>query len=202
MQSIKAKIFSGVAAASLVASAFAPVALAEDASLEISGNGNQSHNVIEVDTENKVYVDQTNLTFAGVEVLSSAQSGGNTIRGTTGGTSSIESGRAVSNVEVKVEGGDNTALLPDQCGCVDPTSALISGNGNKSYNKINVDDEHKVDIDQFSKTGAYIGVLSEAISGRNKIRNTTGSGSSILTNRAASKVKITVKGGSNTLLPL
>jgi hypothetical protein len=201
MQSLQTKFATGVATVSMLASVFAPVAFAQDPSLEISGNGNKSDNSITVENEKKVDVEQKNVMLVGVEVDSSANSGGNSVSKNTGGTNDLETGKATSNVGVTVTGGHNVALVDDGCGCPEGTDVLVSGNGNKSKNKVKVDNEDKLYLDQTNFLGVGVGVLSGADSGNNKVKKNTGSGSTLTTKKAKSKVKVEVTGGSNVFNP-
>lgn len=202
MQSMKAKIFSGVAAASILASAFAPVAYADD--LLISGNGNESTNVIHNTQTSTVAVEQNASTNASVTVSAESSTGGNSADKNTGdGGVTIDTGNATVTVTTTVIGGTNEASI-NACGCPnEPLTADISGNGNKSTNAIHNTDTNVVATSQRARTRARVRVKkAKAKTGYNSADRNTGDGTvEVTTGNAETTVDTTIEGGSNTLNP-
>src|SRR3990172_229276 len=136
MVSYKTKIGTAIAAASLMASVYAPLVYAHT-TIEISGNGNNSTNNVTVTNNDTTDINQSNTFTVTLNVSSKAYTGNNEASNNTGGNVSIDTGNATSNVTVDVSGGYNLANIP--CGCQNTTdNVTISGNGNNSNNTSNV----------------------------------------------------------------
>jgi hypothetical protein len=193
------KLIVGFASASLLVTAFAPLALAAD--LEISGNGNKSENTIVQNDTTTTTIGQSNESLILTVAVSSASTGGNSASGNTGGDVTVKSGNATSTTDVTVTGSSNTAALPT-CGCDTVAStALISGNGNKSENKIINKTTTKTKVEQGNES--FVGTLavSKAKTGKNKAKNNTGSGAtSVTSGNSTSGTTVNVSGSTNTLL--
>lgn len=202
---IKQKIATSIATGAFLGAILTGSAFASDADLIISGNGNNSTNTINSVNINSSTVTQANNVEVTTEVLSVANSGGNTANSNTGGDESgdpsIDTGNATSKVNVSVSGGQNSADA-NPCGCpTDPLSAKISGNGNNSDNTINQVNTQSSSVTQANnlKVKTYIGSIANT--GKNKANKNTGGEVSISTGNARSRVGVRVTGPSNTLNP-
>ena len=74
----------------------------------ISGNGNNSTNLVKVKKPTVTLVGQYNASFVGTLAKSKAKTGWNTANGNTGGTTNVTSGDATSRTRVRVTGSTNT----------------------------------------------------------------------------------------------
>jgi hypothetical protein len=207
MRNLYYKLAAGTGAAILATALFAGSAYAGE--LEISGNGADSTNKIEVTNTSNCTVIQASETNVWAGVSASASTGGNTASGNTGGNTSISTGDATATASVTVTGGSNTATNPCCCKenccegqeCVGGHSALISGNGVDSDNKIKETKTSNQTVIQASKTKVGAWVKAKAKTGKNKAKNNTGGTTDITTGIATSDSFVDVTGGSNTLNP-
>ncbi len=198
----KLKVSGVLASAALMLSLFAPKAFA-DSTLEISRNGANSDNKIDVKVENNCEVKQKSNTVANVGVSVSSNTGGNVASGNTGGDTSINTGNITTNITVSTTGGSNTATDPcccQQCSSGDQTnSALISGNGYNSNNDIKVNKKKNSKITQTANTLAAVGIGTTGKTGKNTAKNNTGGTTSVDTGKIETTVDVTTAGGANTL---
>ena len=195
------KTASGVVTASLVMSLLAPAVLATP-DLEISGNGAQSTNKIEVENENVVIVNQGNVSNVLTVAFSYASTGDNQASGNTNGDVTIDTGDATAKTVVKVGGASNSATLPDPCECQSDPTVLISGNGFHSYNKVEHEDENVAIVEQGNLQGVGTFAGAVAKTGKNKAKWNTGPGTvEVKTGEAKSKTRVKVDGPTNTLTP-
>lgn len=163
----------------------------------ISGNGADSVNTAKVNLTNTSSVSQSNGTYVSNYLSSSASTGGNTISKTTGGDTSIDTGNATSTVSVLVTGGDNH-LTGNPCGCPNgDTNVTIKDNGADTTNKVKVKEKNSSSRSQYGKTKAYTTAYSDAKTGKNKVKKTTGGASEVKTGDSDSAVSVIVAGGTN-----
>ena len=201
--SIKQKIGAALAIGSLAASVLAPAAFA-DASLEISGNGTGSDNKIVVKNTSNCTVKQKSNTNVGLEVNVYSNTGGNKASGNTGGDVTIDTGSVTTDISVDVAGGSNEATNP--CCCVPEgqdasNSALISGNGEDTTNRIRVKNRKTQYVKQKANTDLVAGLGVTSKTGKNKAKNNTGGGTGVTTGNVDTTVGVTVEGGANTINP-
>jgi hypothetical protein len=203
MQKILTRLSAGIASAALLGATVVAPAFATPAvdGISIIGNGTDSTNKVYVDNSSSTYVKQSNSVEAVIGIDSSSNSGGNKANGNTGGSTSIATGDATSNVDVVVVGGVNVALT-DGCGCVpEEQDVTIAGNGSDSYNKVKLNNASSQTVKQKNTVSTAIGITSVAKTGKNKANNNTGSGTGITTGDSKSKVGVLVGGGLNLLNP-
>lgn len=199
---IKHKVGTAIATASLMAVAFAPVAYADN-EVVIEGNGANSTSNVEITDKHMTVVEQTSATVVVNEISNTANTGGNSISGTTGddSTNSITSGDAKGKVNVSVVGGNNTAEVAS-CGCDDSSSVTVKGNGKKSSQSVVLNLKNKLKVLQGSVTESLTSVSNIAKTGKNKVKNTTGSSSNTIESGVGtSTVDVVVAGGSNDFNP-
>lgn len=201
MNKIHYKIGAGIIAAALMTASFAPAAFA--ASIDVSGNGNKSHNKVVVKKTSVVAVGQKSKTTANTFVLNLSNTGGNKANGNTGnGDVNIGTGGVTNTTTVTVTGGDNSATLPDPCGCGNPGDISVTDNGNKSHNTVIVKDTNVTLVGQSSKTTVNTAVVNASNTGGNKANGNTGDGEvSVQSGAVSNTTTVTVNGGSNTLNP-
>ncbi|MBI4080862.1 MAG: hypothetical protein HY430_03785 [Candidatus Levybacteria bacterium] len=195
------KIATGVATAALLTTSFIPAAFA-DTTGEISGNGSGSTNKIIVNENCSNIVDQTNITKVKTTVHATANTGGNTASGNTGGDVTIDTGAASNAVTVTVTGGNNDATVNSCCCSTGNVDATISENGTDSYNKIKKNSSNSTLVSQYSKTKVKTKAKKlKAKTGYNKANDNTGGTVGITTDDASNTVDVTVDAGHNTLNP-
>lgn len=195
---LKHKIGASIATAAFLGAMLTGSAFAAD--LEISGNGVNSTNKIIVNNSNSTNVGQTNEMVVETEIVSLALTGGNKANSNTGGDVSIDTGNASSTVNVSVLGGSNTATV-EPCPCDSTKNALISGNGDGSYNKIKQNNSNSTSVGQSTGFRVGTGILSRAKTGKNRANRNTGGTTGITTGNSTSTVGVGVTGPSNTLNP-
>src|SRR3989344_5883102 len=200
--SLTKKIAAGVVAGALALATFAPSVFAAD--LEITDNGARSVNTITVTEVEVCHVEQNNATLSVALVGASASTGGNTANGNTGGNVSVTSGNATATATNTVTGGNSTAVNPCCCDPVcdeaAPTSAVISDNGRRSRNRIDVAKISVSDVDQNNATIVFGKVKAKAKTGWNKANGNTGGGTTtVLSGTATAGATNTVTGGSNSI---
>src|SRR5258706_10580666 len=99
-----------VAFALMASSAFAST------SVTVSGNGEDSHNIVKVKNHTKTTLNQSNVSGISTWVSSSAKTGHNKANSNTGGDVTVASGNADSTVSVTTGGSSNDGFLPSPCG--------------------------------------------------------------------------------------
>src|SRR3989338_11490649 len=114
MVNFKTRISTGIATATILLNVLTPMAYA-DTTIEISGNGNNSTNDVNVTNNDTTDVNQTNTFNVTLNVSSKAYTGNNKASNNTGGDVTIDTGNATSNVTVNVSGGYNIANIPCAC---------------------------------------------------------------------------------------
>lgn len=193
------KLTTAITTAALLASSFAGAASAQV--VEISGNGSNSNNYVNLTQNTTVNIDQSNNTDVNVTVSSKANTGGNTASGNTNGDVNITTGDATSVAALAVGGSTNTATVPCKCLCGNGhTDVLISGNGDSSKNNVYGKKTSTLNASQPNNTKVRGSIRSRAKTGKNYANNNTGPGTvSIGTGVADSAAGVTVDGNTNTL---
>ena len=125
--------------------------VADDISLEISGNGTDSDNTIDLKHSNIVDVEQINETDIDNDIDVDQDSGDNGADDNTGGDISIMTGDLDSGIEVTNEAGVNLARagLP---GVVGDVSVLIAGNGSDTNNDVTLRVREGLLVTQYNDT--------------------------------------------------
>ncbi|EKD87454.1 MAG: hypothetical protein ACD_36C00073G0001 [uncultured bacterium] len=197
MQKQLVKFGATVASLSLVATIVSPVALAAD--LEIMDNGAGSTNTIVASETNTDVVGQSNESLILIGAFSSAKTGGNQANNNTNSVVTNTSGDATATTSVVVTGSSNTATLSSPCGCGDPPTTEISGNGKDSTNTVVAPLVNTKVRGQ--SNGQLVGVLavSRARSRRNRANGNTGSVVTNTSGNATDTTGVTVTGSTNTL---
>lgn len=198
MHKLILKTVTGIAAVGLLVATMTPTVFADET---IQGNGALSHNGIIVIDVSKCKVKQSSNTVALTNVASAVNSGGNTASGNTGGDVSVDTGKAVSQTDVSVQGGDNTISGDPCCDCAQPPSgnAEIKNNGAGSGNLIVDLNISKKKVKQTNNTVALTGVTQAANSGGNTTNGNTNGTTSVKTGKAKVKTNVAVNGGGNSL---
>ncbi len=198
MTNFKKQLIGALSTGLLVANLLTPaLALGADGgtTLVITGNGEDSKNKLDITSNNTTTVTQNNTANVTNNVDAKADSGGNTAKGVTGGNVSIDTGNAMS--DVKVDNVLNKNVADVKCCQGGDTQVLISGNGEKSKNKVDLDQTSTNSV--FQNNDAYVtnNVDSKANSGKNKVDSTTGGNVEITTGDATAKAKVSTTANAN-----
>lgn len=192
------KVGVGLATAVLL-SAFAPATFAQ--TIDVSGNGNKSDNTVVVSHENATVVEQSNQTYVTNNITVKSNTGGNTASKNTGGDVTVDTGDVTSDIVIEVSGGSNTATV-DDCGCVPAASDVtVSGNGNKSDNKVILKHSNAKVIAQNTKTKVNNTLTVKSKTGKNKANKNTNGTVDVLTGSTTSGIGVMVTSGNNEVNP-
>lgn len=155
----------------------------------ISGNGSESDNNVKLNTGSNTAVYQTNDSHVKNNVDNTASTGKNSADKNTGGSVSITTGDAGAGTSITNGGNVNSALVSgsgDQGG----VSAVISGNGEGTDNKIALGLGHSVLLVQNNSAKIDNNVSTEAKTGKNSADKNTGGGADITTGDALAQVMV------------
>jgi hypothetical protein len=162
MSSLQKKVAAAVAAGSLLLQVATPL-MASTTSLEITGNGRDSNNDINLNLENATTVVQSNEADIKNEVKVEANTGGNEAEDNIGGDVEIDTGDVDVSSTVKNTANSNVA---DVDGCCDMDAEVtIEGNAAKTDNNadlelgtaINVFQDNDSDVKNETKVYANTG---------------------------------------------
>jgi len=162
----------------LIAPSVSPLAIAEE--LVITGNGAGSDNTVEVSSRQDVHVDQSNNADVNNDINVDANTGGNDANDNTGGDVGITTGDISTATSVSNSLNSST-VNHDGCCPTGGITAVISGNGAHSDNRIDLDfrSDTRVNIDQRADVRNDVDV--DANTGRNDANDNTGGDVSIRT---------------------
>ena len=194
---IQYKLGGAVAVSALMMNLLAPAAMAAT-TITISDNGKKSNNNVSVNNTSNLTLTQTNSLSVGFNINSKASTGGNKANGNTGGDVSIDTGKAVSTVNLTVIGGSNIATV-EGCGCESDDLVEILGNGKKSDNYAKVTNKKTKTATQINSLGVGGDVKSKAKTGKNKANGNTNGTVDVKTDDATSEVTGSVAVGTNEL---
>jgi hypothetical protein len=199
MKKITRQIFSIVATGSLLLNLATPVSAM---TLEVSGNGSDSSNTVNVESKQSTQVVQTNVAEVKNEVNAQASTGGNEAKGNTGGAVSITTGDAKTDVTATTTVNSNQATVA--CCSTQGADVLISGNGSDSHNNVdlNLGKQHSSDpqtqVFQSNKADIKNDVTAKSESGDNTAKDNTGGDVSIKTGDATTSVTISNTANANS----
>ncbi len=151
----------------------------------ISGNGDGSKNLVDLDINQKsgenaagTFVTQTNTADIYNDVDGSAKTGRNEAEHVTGGNVTIDTGDATSNVTVSTTANANVASVSGagegEEGEGGVLSARIVGNGSDSTNTIDLDVNRSILVDQDNNADVDNYVDATAKTGKNEAEHITG----------------------------
>lgn len=120
-------------------------------SARILDNGADTHNKIDLDYSHITSLDQSNESSVRNHVDADADSGKNDANRNTGGTVSVDTGDAMTTVEVGNTLNFNWADV--DCGCLLDVLAKIAGNGDDSKNKIELELADELYVNQENECG-------------------------------------------------
>lgn len=175
MKNLGYKLAAGAASAAMLAATMAPPVFA--GSLEISGNGADSNNAINVDEDCTTVLRQKNKSRVGVKANLGSNSGNNSANANTGSDVDVDSGDATSDAIVTVEAGGNVAEdTPDCCDCLGngDSDQAIKGNGEDSRNRIRTSKSLTNITSQTNISRIGVSALLRPRTGRNTANRNTG----------------------------
>jgi hypothetical protein len=147
---------------------------AQNVDILISENGDSTDNKVKLENENKIEVNQDNESNVDNKIKNNASTGWNDANRNTGGSVSVTTGAATVATAVFNGGNINSAVVSgggEQAGGV---SARILGNGVDSDNEIDLDLEHKVELNQENSARIDNYVDADAVTGKNNANRNTG----------------------------
>lgn len=183
--------------------------------VEISGNGADSTNLVELELSNEVFLTQSNTANVNNYVDADASTGGNDANRNTGGENTIDTGNAHATASVANLANFNGADL-SSCDCILDLKVKVAGNGEGSDNNVdgtltsgllavqsndfNCGESREWILDQHS--GDCAGVDANAKTGGNDSNRNTGDpgeDGSITTGNATTDVTVETTANANVL---
>ncbi len=155
----------------------------------ISGNGSDSKNEIKTEQKNKTEVYQTNNADIENDIEAKANTGDNEVEDNTGGNSEVRTGDAQASVTIgnlananaaSIGGGNNQGSI----------SALITGNGSDSKNKIDLEHEQSILLVQDNNADIENDIEAKANTGDNEVEDNTGGDVTVDTGNATTDVTV------------
>lgn len=180
----------------------APVSAA-GLNVKINSNGSKSKNTVNVKVAQMNAVKQINTTHTVNAIGVVSNSGGNTIKGTTGSSETgITTGDVKTAITVTNYSGSNTAEV-DTCGCTPPDMTVrVKGNGTESQNTVELSALNSSMTSQTNSAKTTNEIMVVSNTGENVIKDTTtgeGGDPSVSTGKVEVTVEATNYSGSNTL---
>lgn len=193
MTHFKRQVLSVLATGSLVLNLVTPVAAST--TLEVTGNGSHSDSEIKIDRDDSTTVVQNNNAVVTNTVSATADTGSNSASDNTGGDVKVDTGNAKTTVNVTNSLNTNAAQV-DCCQSGD-TDVLIGGNGTKSDNKVELDQNNKTGVFQENTATVVNNVDADAKTGSNDADDNTGGDVKIDTGDAETKVTVSTTANAN-----
>ncbi len=186
-------IFSSVL---LLAGSALPV-LAQS-TVTISGNGSDTNNVANVTVTQTTQVSQTNTADITNTVNASADTGDNDANHNTGGSVSVDTGNANTDVTISNTANTNVADV-DNCNCGSgDVEVLVSGNGDDSNNTANTTLQNTVTLGQTNVANVTNNVeKARSDTGDNDANHNTGGSVSVSTGNATTSVDLSTNANAN-----
>ena len=171
-----------------------------DTTVDITGNGNNSTNIVGVDNSCTVDVLQKNKTIVNTDATVIASTGGNQANGNVGSGVTTTTGDPTASATINVGGSTNTADVPSCCECAQGTTDItVSGNGNKSVNISGVDNSATTTTTQRNRTRVKTTAKVKAKTGKNQANGNVGGTVGTSTGTAGAALDVTVTPSSNNL---
>ncbi len=146
----------------------------QDVTAKIGGNGTDSWNDIDLETENEVRLNQDNRAYVDNNVNVNADSGRNYAKDNTGGDVRVDTGDIKTKVQLLTAANVNSARIGGHGSEGGEISARILGNGSHSDNEIDLEFENEIDLDQDNYANIDNRVDVDADSGWNNVSDNTG----------------------------
>lgn len=172
----------------------------------VDGNGAGSTNSVMVSAPtggNGVMVNQSNEAVVTTTVSAVSSTGGLKADKNTGSNTSVtqSTGDATTAVGVTVVGGDNSATVGNECGCVAPVTVTVKNNGASSKNSVMVGGKsEKLGTVLKQKGKLTVGTVLSVVAKTGKVTANKNTGASVdqTTGDASTTVEVGVQSGSNS----
>jgi len=187
MTNLKRQTFSVLAAGAMLLNVASPV-LAGTTTLEITGNGAETDNVVRANMENKVEVKQDNKADVRNDIEVNSNTGNNQASQNGAGNVEIKTGDAVADVTVNNTLNSNKADLG--CCANNDTTVKVSDNLKRSDNSVYLDNENKTEVRQDNYADVDNKVDVDSQTGRNYADDNIGGDVTIKTGKADTTVKV------------
>lgn len=174
------------------------VAKAEEIVIEVTGNGGESSNQVQVQTQNNSTVNQNNEAQVTNNVENTANTGDNTASYNTSGETSITTGDASSTTTVNNQNINTNAAESPCNNCESNFSTTITGNGAGSYNTATQNNSQSTTANQSNYATITNNITVNANTGYNKA-SFNGGNSSILTGNISASTVINNRNINNSI---
>lgn len=174
---MKLRLFSVVAAILLLTTA-QPLTAAT-MHLEVSGNGEQSESSIDVQTESKTEVEQSNQSEVSNEIETESETGSNQVDANQGDVE-VETGDVQEEIEVVNHVGGNQVDTSDCSNCGSDSDSgnqvdvKVKNNGSDSDNQVSHHSSEQTEVKQSNTNNVTTKINSTANTGKNEIKNNNG----------------------------
>ena len=158
--------------------------------VNISGNGTNSDNNVDLNLDNDVDIDQDNDADIDNDVNVEQETGENDANDNTGGSVSINTGNTDATVTLSTVANANSARVSGGQNGGGVISAWILGNGSDSDNDINIDLNNDVNVDQNNDADINNDVNVEQETGENDANDNTGGDVAVLTGDTNATVEV------------
>lgn len=145
----------------------------QDTTVEIRDNSRDSVNVVDLDQENRTRVSQDNRAYVNNNVNVNADTGDNRANDNRGDVT-VRSGDVASTVTLRTFANANSAVVGGNGGEAGQLSAVIDGNDRDSFNKIELDLDNWVILDQDNYADVDNDVDVDADTGDNRAYDNRG----------------------------
>lgn len=196
---LKQKIGAAFLSTALFLSSVTPALATSNLNLE--GNGAGSENEIEMSTETENLIVQNNQAYISNTVTANSDSGSNDANQNTGGNVTIDTGNAVTLVDVANTANLNKAVVNDCGTCASgDVNVNIKDNGAGSENEVELESESSNEIyqDNHAKFKNYVDATAKT--GYNDANQNTGGDVAILTGNALTDVAVLNRANKNVAL--
>lgn len=184
----KRKFVAALASGTILFNTLASSAFAAT-TLEVSGNGSDSDNKVNVSKNVNTTVVQNNDAKVTNNVNSSSSTGGNQANDNTGGDVTVATGNAKARVDLSTKVNLNKAEV-DSCNCEGDVEVKVAGNGSDSKNDVNLKSHNNTSVFQDNKADIENNVDAKAKTGYNDANRNTGGDVAIVTGHAKTDVEI------------
>lgn len=193
----KQKLTTGMATGTLLAAVMSASAFAT--TVTVSGNGNFSGTVVNVNESSVNSVTQTNTTSVVNSVNTSAYTGGNSSSFNVGGNTSVVSGDVTNDVRVNNVVGSNQAAVTD-CGCGGTDTVRVTGTGNFSFTSVGLTNSKVALYGQNNFTTLMNGVNTGGNTGGNSASFNVRGTKTVRSGAVTNTVRLNNRIGSNWLM--
>lgn len=171
---------------------------AEEIVIEVSGNGSESNNEVNVQSQAATTVAQNNNAEISNSVNSNADTGGNSANSNTNGDTQITTGGANTTTSINNQNINSNVANEGACNCSHTTNVEVSGNGAGSDNKTYVTHNGSTYVNQTNNARITNNIIVNANTGYNKASYNTGGSSTIITGAIYAKTNVSNKNINNS----